>query len=53
MSEYTNLPLITYDIDKTKPSNTTVAVDIFRRNIIRDKVLSNVTIFLSVSSSIW
>ena len=46
MSEYfTNLPLINYDIDKTKPSNTTVAVDIFRRNIIRDKVLSNVLSF--------
>ena len=43
MSEYfTNLPLINYDIDKTKPSNTTVAVDIFRRNIIREKIISNV-----------
>tara|TARA_S200000501_G_scaffold374988_1_gene425850 strand:+ start:878 stop:1453 length:576 start_codon:yes stop_codon:yes gene_type:complete len=43
MSEYfTNLPLINYDIDKSKPSNTTIAVDIFRRNVIRDKILSNV-----------
>ena len=43
MSEYfTNLPLINYDIEKTKPSNTSVVVDIFRRNIIRDKILSNV-----------
>ena len=43
MSEYfTNLPLINYDIDKSKPSNTAIAVDIFRRNVIRDKILSNV-----------
>ena len=42
MSEYfSNFPLINYDIEKTKPSNTVVAVDIFRRNIIREKVLSN------------
>ena len=46
MSEYfTNLPLINYDIEKTKPSNTSVVVDIFRRNIIRDKILSNVSTY--------
>ena len=43
MSEYfTNFPTIFYDIDKSKPSNSTMAVDIFRRNIIREQVLSNV-----------
>ncbi len=42
MSEYfTNFPLINYDINKTKPSNTVKAVDIFRRNTIREKVLNN------------
>lgn len=43
MSEYfTNFPTIFYDIDKSKPSNSKMAVDIFRRNIIREQVLSNV-----------
>ena len=43
MSEYfSNLPLINYDINKTKPSRTNVVVDIFRRNIIREKVLNNI-----------
>ena len=43
MSEYfTNLPLITYDLDKKKPSTEYLAIDIFRRNFIREKVLSNV-----------
>ena len=42
MSEYfTNLPLLSYDINKNKPSNTIRAVDIFRRNTIREKVLNN------------
>ena len=44
MSEYfSNLPLITYDLDRNKPSTEYVAVDIFRRNFVRDKVLSNIT----------
>ena len=44
MSEYfSNLPLITYDLDRKKPSTEYVAVDIFRRNFVRDKVLSNIT----------
>ena len=43
MSEYfSNLPLITYDLDRKKPSTEYVAVDIFRRNFVRDKVLSNI-----------
>ena len=43
MSEYfTNLPLITYDLDKKKPSTEYLAIDIFRRNFIRERVLSNV-----------
>jgi len=43
MSEYfTNLPLIKYDINKTKPSNTSVVVDIFRRNFIREKILKDI-----------
>ena len=42
MSEYfTNLPLINYDINKNKPSTSVRAVDIFRRNTIREKVLNN------------
>lgn len=42
MSEYfTNFPLINYDINKTKPTNVSTVVDIFRRNVIREKVLSN------------
>jgi len=43
MSEYfTNLPIITYDLDRAKPSTEYLAVDIFRRNFVREKVLSNV-----------
>lgn len=43
MSEYfTNLPIITYDLDRTKPSTEYLAIDIFRRNFVREKVLSNV-----------
>ena len=42
MSEYfTNLPTINYNIEKNKPSTTIRAVDIFRRNTIRQKVLNN------------
>ena len=43
MSEYfTNLPIITYDLDRKKPSTEYLAVDIFRRNFVREQVLSNV-----------
>ena len=43
MSEYfSNLPIISYDLDRKKPSTEYLAVDIFRRNFIREKVLSNV-----------
>ena len=43
MSEYfSNLPLLTYDLDRKKPSTQYLAIDIFRRNVIREKVLTNI-----------
>lgn len=43
MSEYfSNLPLLRYDLDRKRPSTQYLAVDIFRRNVIREKVLTNV-----------
>ena len=43
MSEYfSNLPLLRYDLDRKKPSTQYLAIDIFRRNVIREKVLTNI-----------
>ena len=43
MSEYfTNFPSIVYDIERKKPSTAVLVTDIFRRNFIREKVLSNI-----------
>ena len=46
MSEYfSNLPLLTYDLDRKKPSSQYLAIDIFRRNVIREKVLTNINTY--------